>query len=74
MNSDDEKLDVLNKQIQSIIIRQFIEDNVPSFKNKSTYIVYDNKEIEEYNKDIFVLKRKNKYFETYFISEPVEFY
>lgn len=68
----DKKTEEFEQEIKHVVMRGFIASRVENFDPSKTYIIYDSKDIEEFNREVFNLKRRFKSFDKYAISEPKE--
>ncbi len=58
------------KDLESLVIRFYIESALKNFDPDEIYIIYDGNKIEIYDRDIFAVKKARKEFKSYLISRP----
>lgn len=62
----------MKKDIEAIIVRDYIRASISNFKEDKIYIIYDGKEIAEYDESIMQLKKDLNEIKSYYISKPVK--
>ena len=72
MKKDDEVLIEFEKEADALVIRDYIEKNTKDFNESKVYIIYDRSIIEEYDENIFKMKKEFKHFKTFVISKPIQ--
>lgn len=72
MDSNYKVLRNLKKDIEAIIVRDYIRASISNFKEDVIYVIYDGKTIEEYNESVLQLKLDLKEISSYYISKPVQ--
>lgn len=61
----------LRKDLDTLVIRSFIEKAISNYDPDQIYIIYDSNKIEVYNSEVFGIKKARKEFKTYHISYPI---
>lgn len=65
-------LRALKKDIEGVIVRQYLRSQLTDYEEEKTYVIYDGKDIAELNESILEFKIANKEIEFYYISKPVK--
>lgn len=59
------------KDVEEILIRFFIAQNIKNYDDTETYIIYNENQIEIYHEDVFLLKQDLGMFKSFYISRPI---
>lgn len=59
-----------SKQLDTLVMRNFIKYSIKDYDENETYIVYNNNKIEVFDESFLELSKALKRTKSYFISKP----
>ncbi len=62
----------LKRDIEAVIVRQYVRSQLLDFDEEKTYVIYDSKDVAELNQSILEYKVANKEITSYYISSPIK--
>ena len=66
-------LRLLSKDMDDLIIREFIRSAVENYDERATNVIYDGERIELFSKESHDFRKHNKHFTSYMVSHPINF-